>query len=209
MLDSMASLLTFNAGIYFATGVSPKRRGSAHPTISPYEPFEAEDGWINVGVANDKFWKLFCRAIDRPELAEDRRFAVAPDRVTYRAELKKIIDPIFRSRPRRHWRTVLERLGVPFGEIKSVGDVCEAPQLVERGVVRTVDHPTAGPVKYIASALRFDDQPPPDAMRPPLIGEHTGEVLGEWLGLSSSDIEGYARDGAFGASGPAAGRTAG
>jgi len=203
MLDSMASLLTFNAGIYFATGVSPKRRGSAHPTISPYEPFETKDGWINVGVANDKFWRLFCQAIARADLMTDRRFARASDRVSSRMALREIIDPIFRAHTRRHWQAVLERAGVPFGEIKSVGEICEAPQLLERGMVRTVSHPTAGPVKYIASAVRFDDQPPPDAVRPPLIGEHTEEVLGEWLGLSRSDLESYAHKGAFGISEPA------
>jgi len=207
MLDAMASLLTFNAGIYFATGVSPKRRGNIHPTITPYEPFETQDGWINVGVGNDKFWKLFCPAIGRPDLVGDRRFAHAPDRVTNRAELKAILDPIFRGRTRAHWRTALEGAGVPFGEIKSVGEVCEAPQLVERGVVRSVAHPTAGAVRYIASPLRFDDQAPPDVSHPPLIGEHTGAVLGEWLGLSAAEIASYADRGAFGKPQPAAPET--
>jgi crotonobetainyl-CoA:carnitine CoA-transferase CaiB-like acyl-CoA transferase len=87
MLDAMASLLTFNAGIYFATGKSPARRGSAHATISPYEPYEAADGWINVGVANDKFWKLFCSAIGKSELLSDSRLAKAPHRVVNREAL--------------------------------------------------------------------------------------------------------------------------
>lgn len=204
MLDCMASLLTFNAGIFFATGSSPTRRGSAHPTIFPYEPFETKDGWINIGIANDKFWKLFCHAIDRLDLAEDSRFARAPDRVASRVELKKILDPVFRARPRSQWRVVLGEAGVPYGDIRSVGDVCEAPQLVERGVVRAVDHPTAGIVKYIASAIRFDDRPPPDALRPPMIGEHTNEVLADWLGLNRPEIESYARAGAFGARKPTA-----
>jgi crotonobetainyl-CoA:carnitine CoA-transferase CaiB-like acyl-CoA transferase len=198
MLDAMASLLTMNAGIYFTTGISPKRRGNAHPTICPYETFATQDGWINLGVANDKFWKLFCQAIDRLDLAADSRFARAPDRVTHRAALKAILDPIFRKEPRRHWRDLFAGAGVPFGEIKSVGEVCETPQLVERGVVRTVPHPTAGAVKYIASAVRFDDRAPPDAAPPPLIGEHTGQVLREWLGLGSAEIEDYSQRGAFG-----------
>src|SRR5262245_2175278 len=99
MLDAMASLLTFNAGIYFSTGQSPARRGSAHATISPYEPYEAADGWVNVGVANDKFWTLFCPAIGHPDLASDARFAKAPDRVVNRAALKDILTPIFRQEP--------------------------------------------------------------------------------------------------------------
>ena len=200
MLDAMASLLTFNAGIYFSTGQSPARRGSAHATISPYEPHEAADGWINVGVANDKFWKLFCAAIGHEELASDARFAKAPDRVVHRAALKDILAPIFRQKQRAHWRAVLEKAGVPVGEIRTVGEVCEAPQLQARGVVQTVKHPAAGDVRHIASAVRFDDAPPPPARRPPLLGEHTREILSEWLGLSAGEIDAYARDGAFGES---------
>jgi formyl-CoA transferase len=203
MLDAMASLLTFNAGIYFSTGKSPARRGNAHATISPYESFEAADGWINVGVANDKFWKLFCTAIGHGALASDSRFAKAPDRVVHRVELKQILESIFRQKPRAHWRSVLERAGVPVGEIRTVGEVCEAPQLRERGVVQTVQHPAAGDVRHIASAVRFDDAPPSPARRPPLLGEHTAEVLSEWLGLSARQIDDYAARGAFGEPQPA------
>ena len=91
MLDAMASLLTFNAGMYFASGESPKRRGNVHPTISPYETFEASDGWINVGVANDKFWALFCGVIDRKDLEADPRFDAAPRRAANRPVLAGIL----------------------------------------------------------------------------------------------------------------------
>nr|WP_245284576.1 CoA transferase [Bradyrhizobium sp. th.b2] len=101
MLDAMASLLTFNAGMYFASGESPKRRGNVHPTISPYEPFETSDGWINVGVANDKFWMAFCDVIGRPDLIEDISFATAPKRAASRNELVAILSPIFASKTRR------------------------------------------------------------------------------------------------------------
>jgi formyl-CoA transferase len=199
MLDSMASLLTFNAGIYFTTGKSPKRRGNAHPTISPYEPFEASDGWINIGIANDKLWKMFCPAIDRPDLLDNPKFLKAPDRAANRPLLRAELAPIFLANTREHWCAVLGKAGVPFGEIKSVGEVCEAAQLTERGVIRKFDHPAAGAVKYIASPVRFDDRPPPDAMRAPLIGEHTSQVLSDWLGIDASEFDAYARAGAFGA----------
>jgi formyl-CoA transferase len=203
MLDAMASLLTFNAGIYFSTGKSPARRGNAHATISPYEPLEAADGWINVGVANDKFWKLFCPAIGHPDLGSDARFARAPDRVVNRVALNDILTPIFRRKPRAYWRAVLEKVGVPVGEIRTVGEVCEAPQLTARGVVQTVKHPVSGDVRHIASAVRFDDAPPPPARRPPLLGEHTAEILSEWLGLSAGEIDRFAAEGAFGRPQPA------
>lgn len=198
MLDSMASLLTFNAGIYFATGQSPRRRGNAHPTICPYESFEAEDGWINVGAANDKFWRLLCGALEREDLTADPRFRRAADRVTHREHLKTILDPIFLERPRHHWMTLLRKAGVPCGAIKSVGEVCETPQLVERGVIRTVDHPSAGTVHYVASAIRFNNEKPPDARRPPSLGEHNTDVLADWLGLAEEEVRRYSDEGAFG-----------
>jgi formyl-CoA transferase len=202
MLDAMASLLTFNAGLYFASGTSPKRRGNAHPTISPYETFQASDGWINVGVANDRFWALFCTAIGRPELREDGRFAHAPDRAASRLELKAILDPVFAAKPRDYWTDVLGKAGIPCGAIRTVGEVCEAPQLSARGVSRALEHPAAGTVRYLASAIRFDDQAPPDASPAPMLGEHAEDVLAEWLGLDRAAARELASRGAFGLAEP-------
>lgn len=198
MLDAMASLLTVNAGIYFATGRSPQRRGNAHPTISPYETFEAADGWVNLGVANDKFWVLLCDVIDRPDLRGDRRFARAADRVANRAALAAILEPILRARTKAHWARVLGAAGIPSGEIRTVGEVCDAAQLRERGMVGEHEHPRAGRVRYVASAVRFDDQAPPRAARPPLLGEHTSEVVAQWLRLTPAETLAYANAGAFG-----------
>lgn len=202
MLDAMASLLTFNAGMYFATGEAPRRRGNAHPTISPYETFEARDGWVNIGVANDKFWSLFCRVLGRPALEADPRFARAPDRAANRVVLKDVLAPIIRAEPRRRWVEALSAAGIPCGEIKSVGEVCEAPQLVERGQVASCDHPSAGPVRYVGSALRFGDVPAGKASPPPRLGEHTRDVLVGWLGIDGDELEGFAAAGAFGSGSP-------
>ena len=202
MLDSMASLLTFNAGMYFASGESPKRRGNAHPTISPYETFRAADGWFNLGVANDRFWAAFCEAVERPDLLEDPRFARASDRAALRADLKAILEPIFLEKPRDHWTTLFATAGIPCGAIRSVGEVCEAPQLAARGVAREMEHPAVGSLRYLASALRFDDAPPPEARRPPLLGENTREVLSEWLSLGEAEVTGLAEGGAFRVSAP-------
>jgi crotonobetainyl-CoA:carnitine CoA-transferase CaiB-like acyl-CoA transferase len=204
MLDAMASLLTFNAGMYFASGVSPQRRGNAHPTISPYETFQATDGWINVGVANDRFWTLFCQAIGRPDLLDDARFTAPPDRAANRRALKALLDPVFAEHPRDHWTSLLSAAGIPCGAIRTVGEVCEAPQLTERGVTRSLSHPAAGSVRYLASAVRFDDQAPPDAVRPPMLGEHTQEILKSWLGVEAAEVHALAERGAFGASRAAA-----
>lgn len=188
MLDCMASLLTFNAGIYFTTGSSPKRRGNAHPTIAPYETFQAADGWLNIGVANDKFWRLFCGVIKRPDLAEDKRYARAIDRVSLRAELVPEIAREIAAKPRSHWINRLREAGVPYGDIRSVEEVCEAEQLAARGMVAEMPHPTAGIVKNIISPFRFDDQEIDDHTAPPLLGQHTSEILGGALGLTGDQL---------------------
>lgn len=199
MLDAMASLLTFNAGMYFATGEVPRRRGNAHPTISPYETFAASDGWLNIGVANDKFWGQFCHLLGLDQVVADPRFAKASDRARNRAELRRIIAPVIAAETRHYWVGKLSKAGIPCGEIKTVGEVCEATQLTSRGQVGKVEHPKAGPVRYIGSAIRFDDEPTAIWRRPPMLGEHTQEILGEWLGLQQRDCDELARKGAFGA----------
>jgi crotonobetainyl-CoA:carnitine CoA-transferase CaiB-like acyl-CoA transferase len=182
MLDALASLLTFNAGIYFATGANPTRRGNAHATIVPYETFEAADGWLNIGVANDKFWALFCDAADSLDLRDDPRFARATDRVANRAALIALLEPRIRRRTRADWVASLAAAGVPCGSIRSVAEVCTAPQLAVRGMVLEADHPRAGITRSIASPARFDGQPPPPPRPAPMLAQHQDEVLRDWLG---------------------------
>ena len=179
MLDAMASLLTFNAGMYFASGESPKRRGNVHPTISPYETFEASDGWFNLGVANDKFWSLFCVVIGRKDIEADPRFDTAPKRAANRAALAEMLASDIHGRAARPLARDLRRAGIPCGAIRTVGEVCEAPQLVQRGMVQTVRHRVAGEVKFVARPLRFDDKPPAPSTPPPTLGEHTGRGVRE------------------------------
>lgn len=188
MLDCMASLLTFNAGIYFTTGESPKRRGNAHPTITPYETFRAADGWLNIGVANDKFWQLFCQVIDRPDLAANSRYAKAVDRVALRDEVVPIVAEEIAAQPRSHWISRLQAAGVPYGDIRSIKEVCEAEQLTSRGMVVEMAHPTAGTVKNIDSPFRFDGEKQNGHLPPPLLGQHTSEVLGQYIGLTEEQL---------------------
>jgi formyl-CoA transferase len=198
MLDAMASLLTFNAGMYFASGESPKRRGNVHPTISPYETFEACDGWFNLGVANDKFWSLFCAVIGRSDLETDPRFESAPKRAANRGALGGILRPIFKAEPRDRWLEMFGGAGIPCGAIRTVGEVCEAPQLVRRDMIQGVTHRVAGEVRFVARPLRFDDKPPAPSTPPPTLGEHTVEVFENWLGWTRREVLDFASKGAFG-----------
>jgi crotonobetainyl-CoA:carnitine CoA-transferase CaiB-like acyl-CoA transferase len=188
MLDCMASLLTFNAGIYFTTGKSPKRRGNTHATIAPYETFQTSDGWLNIGIANDKFWRLFCGVIERPDLGADATYAEASERVRLREQLVPIVSGIVLEKPRAYWIERLRVAGVPYGDIRSVGEVCDAEQLTSRGMVIEMPHPTAGRVRNIDSPFRFDDINDDVHHAPPLLGEHTNEVLTELLSLSAEEL---------------------
>ena len=188
MYDCLASLLTFNAGGYFATGNTPKRKGNSHPSIVPYETFETLDGWINIGVANDKFWNSFCKIIDRLDLQNDPKFAMASDRVKNRLELLPAIREIIKGNKKSHWIDLLEKAGIPSGMIKNVGEVCDSEQLISRGMILNMPHPTAGIVKNIDSPLRFDDRNDEVHAAPPILGQHTHEILSNVLKISPDEI---------------------
>src|ERR1700694_1910089 len=123
MYEAVAGLLTFNAGIYVATGTSPRRRGNEHATIVPYETFEAADGWINLGVANDDLWRRFCQAADAMHLVAAPLYAKAPDRVRNRDTLIPLVKAIVKTRTRDEWLKLLDAAGVPCGAIRTVAEV--------------------------------------------------------------------------------------
>lgn len=187
MLDAVASLLTYNTGIYFASGESPTRRGNDHPSVAPYQTLRARDGWINLGVANDSLWARYCAAVERPDLRDDPRFATAPARVEHRQALIPIIEALTAARTVREWMDLLGAAGVPCGRIRNVAEVCTNPQLVERGKVVERPHPTAGAVRMIGQPIELSDTPARIETAPPLLGEQTDDVLRE-AGYSATEI---------------------
>jgi crotonobetainyl-CoA:carnitine CoA-transferase CaiB-like acyl-CoA transferase len=195
MYEAIAALLTFNASIYFATGTSPTRRGNEHATIVPYETFEATDGWINLGVANDDLWRRFCAAAGMGELADDRRFATAPDRVRNRDALVPLVKAAIKQRSRNEWLKRLDASGVPCGAIRTVAEVCDGEVLRARGMIAEMPHLGAGNVKGIKSAIHLSEAALDTYNAPPKLGEHTHEVLTELLGYTSEDVDVLARGG--------------
>ncbi|HEU0159620.1 MAG TPA: CoA transferase [Hyphomicrobiaceae bacterium] len=193
MYEVVAALLTFNASIYFATGQSPRRRGNEHPTIVPYETFEASDGWINLGVANDELWQRFCRGAERPDLAEDSRFAKASDRVRNRDALVPLIRALIKERSRDDWMARMDKAGVPSGAIRSVGEVCDGDLLSARDMIAAMPHPNAGTVKAVKNAMHLSATPLDGYAAPPTLGQHTREVLTGLLGYAAADVEKLAR----------------
>ena len=194
MLDAVAALLTYNTGIYFASGESPTRRGNDHPSVVPYQTLRAKDGWINLGVANDSLWTRYCEAIERPDLRDDTRFATAPARVEHRQTLIPIIAGLTAARTVQEWMDLLGAAGVPCGRIRNVAEVCTNPQLVERGKVVERPHPTAGTVQMIGQPIELSDTPARIETAPPLLGEQTDAVLRE-AGYSEAEIERFRASG--------------
>jgi crotonobetainyl-CoA:carnitine CoA-transferase CaiB-like acyl-CoA transferase len=194
MYEAVAALLTFNASIYYATGNTPRRRGNEHPTIVPYETFEAADGWINLGVANDDLWQRFCTAAERPDLKADARFAKASDRVRLRETLVPLVRSVVKERTRDDWLKRLDKAGVPSGAIRTVGEVCESEVLKARDMVAEMSHASAGTVKAIKSPMHLSETPLQSYAPPPRLGEHTREILTGLLGYSAGEWEQLARD---------------
>ena len=194
MYEAVAALLTFNASIYFATGNSPRRRGNEHATIVPYETFEASDGWINLGVANDDLWRRFCTVAGMAELMDDR-FASAPDRVRNRDVLVPLVKAVIKQRSRSDWLKQLDDGGVPCGAIRTVAEVCDGEVLQARGMIAEMPHLSAGNVKGIKSAVHLSETTLDTYNAPPRLGEHTHEVLIGLLGYTTEDVHGLARNG--------------
>jgi crotonobetainyl-CoA:carnitine CoA-transferase CaiB-like acyl-CoA transferase len=189
MLEATSALITFNASIYFATGQAPKRRGNGHATIVPYEAFETSDkAWVNLGVANDSLWKRFCTLVGRDDLQNDPRFALAPDRVANRDVLVPIVAELMRSRPRDTWIRELEAAGIPAAAIRTVAEVCESDVLRARDMIAEMTHATAGPVKGIKSPLHMSGSPLDRYVAPPILGEHSDEILRERCGFGDEEI---------------------
>ncbi|MBI4613396.1 MAG: CoA transferase [Planctomycetes bacterium] len=195
LLDAMLALLTFQGQNYFATGKSPARRGNQHPSIVPYETYRTADGWINVGVGSEKLWAEFCRALERADLAADPRFATNADRVTNREALKAILDPVFTTRTTSEWIRLLSETGIPCGRIHDVGEALGMDSVARRGTVIHVDHPKAGRLPLVGNPIRLASHPGRRAEPPPLLGEHTGEVLAG-LGYSPAEVAGLRESGA-------------
>jgi crotonobetainyl-CoA:carnitine CoA-transferase CaiB-like acyl-CoA transferase len=190
MLDVMAALLTYQAGIYFGTGQRPARRGNQHPSIVPYEVFRAADAYVTLGVANNGLWKQCCAALDRPELTTDPRFDTEARRVENRATLVPLLNEILKTRPAGEWLARLEKAGVPAGRINSVAEVCESEHLKARGMIVRLPHPTAGHVTVMGVPVRLHATPGAAQAPPPVLGEHTDAVLRRVLGLTPRAIAG-------------------
>jgi crotonobetainyl-CoA:carnitine CoA-transferase CaiB-like acyl-CoA transferase len=188
MLDGTISLLTFQAGIYFASGIAPRRMGNRHPTICPYETFHAQDGYFNLGCGNDALWRAFCEATGRADLAADPALATNRGRVENHDRLFASLQAMFEGRSVAHWIERCEAAGVPCGPILEVAEALAHPQLAARGMIVEMEHARAGRVRMTGSPIRFSETPASPTAPPPTLGEHTDHVLRDVLGLDDRRI---------------------
>jgi formyl-CoA transferase len=173
---------------YLNSGKRPARWGNAHANIVPYQTFACADGHIIVAAGNDGQYQKFVQAGGRPELALDERFATNPLRVQHRDILVPLLADMVAGRGRDEWIALLEAVGVPCGPINNLDEVFENPQVKARGVEIALPHPTAGQVKLVRSPMKMSATPATSDRAPPLLGQHTDEVLAELLGKSSEEI---------------------
>ena len=195
LLDSQIALLAYQNTNYFSTGTPPKRIGNLHPNIVPYQPFRSSDGEVIVACGNDNLFRKFCDAAGCPELAQDPRFATNGKRVENRAEITRLIQDIFRGKTTAEWLGLLEAAGVPNGPINDVAQVFEEPQVRARGVKIEVEHAAAGKLPLVASPMRFSGTALEYRLPPPLLGEHTDQILREFLKLNEIEIGKLRADG--------------
>ncbi|EHK66753.1 CaiB/BaiF CoA transferase family protein [Achromobacter arsenitoxydans] len=193
LLDCQVAMLANQNLNFMTSGTAPRRAGNAHQNLVPYQVFAASDGHLIVAVGNDSQFRNYCGAIGLPELSADPRFSTNPQRVKNREELVPLLAERMATGERDHWLAALEGVGVPAGPINTLDQVYEDPHVLARGMKRELPHPAAGVVPMASSPLKFSGSPVEYRRAPPMLGEHTEQVLSEKLGLSAEEIQALAQ----------------
>jgi formyl-CoA transferase len=186
LLESTIASLVNVANNYLIGGIIPKRYGNAHPNIVPYQVFKASDDYIIIGVGNEEQWKRFCKVIEREDLATDPRFETNAKRLENRHILIPIIEGIISKRESKYWLEKLDEARIPAGPINTVDKAINDEQVVYRKFIQEIDHPTAGRIRLMKNPIHFGDIELDIYRHPPLLGEHTKEILLE-LGYTEED----------------------
>jgi formyl-CoA transferase/CoA:oxalate CoA-transferase len=194
LLESQSAWLTMLASALMNGGKEPERLGNAHPNIVPYNVFKAQDKYIILAVGTEKLWGNFCNALGLEHLKQDARFAANANRVKHRAEMVAILNELFSTKPANYWLEKLKEAGIPAGPINTIADTLAHPQHQARNFIVELQHPAAGPVKSMGNPIRLSDMPVSYRLAPPMLGQHTHEVLIE-SGYNEPTIASYRRQG--------------
>ncbi len=186
LLEAAMALTVWEATEYWVTGQAPRPLGSAHRLTAPYQALRAADGYFTVGANNDKLFEALCRALERPDLLDDPRFAGRGLRMEHRAALIEALEKTTAGETRAHWLERLARDGVPSGPINSYAEALADPHALARQMVVDLVHPGAGPIKALGIPVKLSETPGAVDRAAPLLGEHTAEILTE-LGYSHAE----------------------
>jgi crotonobetainyl-CoA:carnitine CoA-transferase CaiB-like acyl-CoA transferase len=191
MIDGSVSWMTYLAGNYFATGQVPPKLGSAHPSIVPYQAFEAGDGrGLLIAAGNDRLWGLLCKGMGLDDdVRDDPKYAKAEKRVDNRDALIPFLQEIFNKKTRDEWLEALRAVGFPCAPVYTLDEIFSDPQVLHRGMLDEMEHPKAGTIKQIGPVIKFSESPCVMSYPPPTLGEHTEEVLRSIAGYSEADIK--------------------
>ena len=195
LADAALQQTYWHAAVWFATRQSPEPTGSAHILTAPYQAFEASDGWINIGGANQANWERICTVLGHPEWREDPRFATNRDRMANRDTLVALMNGVVRQRTREAWQADFDAAGVPAGPVHTIGEALSHPQTLARGMVVELQHPQAGTTQAIGCPIHFSATPTDTGAPAPLLGQHSREILREY-GLADSEIRALVAAGA-------------
>ncbi len=189
LYDSQVAWLANQNMNYLVGGEVPGRLGTAHPNLVPYQAFATADGYLMLAIGNDAQFRACCECLDIAETGEDARFVNNAGRVRHRAELVETMRKAFLRKRTDEWLASLAERGIPAGPINSVGDVLSDDYAAEREMVRRLPHAVGGSAPTVANPVRFSGTPVDYRLAPPALGEHTDEILAEWLGLEAARIE--------------------
>ena len=192
LLDSQAASLSYMGQFYLITGENPPRIGNSHPCIVPYTVVPTSDGHVILAAGNNEQFARFCDFAGVPELARNEKFSTNQGRIVNRDELSALIEEITAKQPSEHWLEGLEKINVPCGPLNDVDEVFKDPQIKARGIEIAMNHPAAGaePVHFMACPMAMSATPPTYRNPPPMLGQHTDEVLAEFLELGADEIAG-------------------
>ena len=176
LLEAATALQVYEAAHYFTHGTNPPRMGQAHRGVAPYQVFPSADGYVTIGAGQQHFFEAFCRLAELPELLTDARFTKVSDRVDHNDELVELLS----LRTRRHgtdwWINELEQLGIPCGPVFNHEQIFNHPQILQRRMVETVQHPKAGAIRTLGVPVKLSDTPGSVRFAAPMLGQHDGEV---------------------------------
>ncbi|HEX6145913.1 MAG TPA: CoA transferase [Acidimicrobiia bacterium] len=194
MLDTLVSLLSYDALDHLNSGRKLTRLGTAHAHMVPWQAFRTSDGYVVVAARDEKFWQNLCDAIDRPDLKDDPRSSDNSRRVANREYVVGVLSDVFQTRSNAEWLAVLDEYDIPNAPVNDIGQVFTDPQVVARGMIGVYQHPTLGDIRYPPSPIKFSEWESPN-LPAPMLGQHTVEVLTGRLGLEEAEVRALADEG--------------